>query len=453
MSGKQARLAGVLAQPPLPITFAKWQRDMCDGWFASDAAFLTYIVQRQLVLPQHLTDTLVLRAAAVFAKYGVASAPCRCSQCGSNLHLKVTATAEGTKALFMCASNGKRHPHPYLNSHGFLKRVPVASWMPFLHFFNALRVGTMSFKGITENFQVLYGNISRNTLHDWRVIYQSALGIALDLSGARVLGTAEATVVFDETVVGVHKEDGWSFESKGISKRGARQSRTTPRRTATLVKKGILKRLPARTVYNTQRVSASSHKLIMKKPSSSCVTVKKPAGAVIKKPAANMKNNGKWFWIAVEVGKGNTVFTHSGKTKRITYRILPRAADAQEHKPRGVGEISDTLTALVSKKALLVHDGWTSSVQAVRELGYRSAPPVIHELCYRDNATGFHTNDAESENARLKGWSRQRYGRIQLNKDEMDEYMSYVNLGDSASIVLKGLALSNGAAVRNRPIA
>ena len=282
-------------------------------------------------------------------------------------------------------------------------------------------------------------------------MYQDCLGCALVRLDALVVGRGGETVVVDETVVGLNEEDGWATDTKGISKRGARQARLNRQgRTAMLVKKGVLKRAPARTIYRTQEIVKNSSSLRLK-PVAANTTMKmskKPA-VILKKPSANLKNNGKWLWLAVEVGKGNVAYTHKEKTKRFAYRLLPRRADAKDGAPRGSEEISGTLHAHVAKQAFLVHDGWSSTVSAVEALGYRSAPPVVHEDGYRDRKTGFHTNDVESENARLKLWNRHRYGKLQLNRQELDEYVFYANIGGSMSDVLGGLAVSNGGAVRN----
>ena len=69
---------------------------------------------------------------------------------------------------------------------------------------------------------------------------------------------------------------------------------------------------------------------------------------------------------------------------------------------------------------------------------------------YRDKETGFHTNDAESENARLKQWNRHRMGQLRIFKEDMDEYMFYINYGTSMSVVMEGLGAANGGAVRNK---
>ena len=117
-----------------------------------------------------------------------------------------------------------------------------------------------------------------------------------------------------------------------------------------------------------------------------------------------------------------------------------------------LSEIRDTIQSRIVKKTTIVHDGWLPTESAVTELGYKHPPSVKHDKGYRDPKTGFHTNDAESENARVKGKNRVRYGKLQLNEQELAEYVFYVNLGKSMSKVLEGLALSNGGVVKNTPI-
>ena len=287
------------------------------------------------------------------------------------------------------------------------------------------------------------GNLSKNTFTKWRTLYQTALGTALDVLKLRQVGGRGITVVVDETVVGVHAEDGWASQTQGVNKGGSKPSRTSRRTTKKLVKKPVLKMLPARTIFRTQRTERRTYKL-QKKPSA-CLR-KKPSSAtspVVKKPAANLKTAGRWLWLAIETAKGRRVLTHADHTKRIAFRLLPRKADAAQKKPRGLNEITNTLRAHVAKGSMLVFDGWTSTKTAVEQLGYKHAPPVKHDSVYRDPTTGFHTNDAESENARLKSWSRRRYGRLNLSEAEMCEYVYYVNAGASMPCVLRGLAASN----------
>jgi hypothetical protein len=68
---------------------------------------------------------------------------------------------------------------------------------------------------------------------------------------------------------------------------------------------------------------------------------------------------------------------------------------------------------------------------------------------YRDPTTGFHTNDAESENSRLKKWSRHRYGKLNITTNEMNEYVFYSNVGSGLFDILKGMAVGGGGLCRN----
>ena len=63
-----------------------------------------------------------------------------------------------------------------------------------------------------------------------------------------------------------------------------------------------------------------------------------------------------------------------------------------------------------------MHDACFPTSQALEALGFKSAPPVSHAKGFRTEQRksrfGWHTNDAESENARCKGQQRSRDGKI-----------------------------------------
>ena len=101
-----------------------------------------------------------------------------------------------------------------------------------------------------------------------------------------------------------------------------------------------------------------------------------------------------------------------------------------------------------------------SACAAVRRLGYRHTRPVQHRVTFRDAETGFHTNDVESENNRIKRFLRKRYGYLKLgrykqidNDTALDlyEYVFYVNIGSQMSDVMKALAASVVADVETGP--
>lgn len=326
--------------------------------------------------------------------------------------------------------------------------------MPFLHLMNMLRLQE-SWKKIQNELEAAYG-VTKKCLLPWRLLYQGALGSELSTGGPFMVGGPNCTVVCDETVVGVDNEDGWSAFTRGVNKKGNPQIRGSRQNKARhLVRKGALKQLPARTVYKGQRIQKRTS--VLKETAearkerlaySRQVVRKKPAALMEKK--ANLKNAGRWLWFGILVGQGSTVCTHSNGLKRVAFRLLPHKILAQNNKPRGLGEITDTLRLYVRKGSFLVHDAWSSTIAAVKRLGYKSPPAVRHDRNYRDSATGFHTNDAESENARIKSWSRSRYGHLHLNENELHEYVYYINIGNSLTAVMAGLAKHGGGKAANQ---
>ena len=87
-------------------------------------------------------------------------------------------------------------------------------------------------------------------------------------------------------------------------------------------------------------------------------------------------------------------------------------------------------------------------------MGYKAAPPVNHSVGWRDNSTGFHSNDIESEFSRLKNLVRERYGRLsfqatlgtsgpeedeELDLGDLYEYAFRVNVGSSFEDVRRAL--------------
>ena len=399
-------------------------------------------------MPDKISDSCTLRAIAVYTRFGVVSSIAKCCECGGPAVLQESCSNRTKSYAYACKTMNHHHMKEAVNTSGFLTQVPINSWMPFLHMTNMLRLG-YAYDDLVKELEAGYGSMSHHTLVRWRRLYQESLREGLVKLDAFMVGGKTYTAVCDETVVGVHADDGWNFEAKGINKRGGTQKRKRPwATTKKLLKKGVLKRLPARTYYKTQKVM--KYKLATPKKKVKKTINKKRGQKVVKRPAANLKNNGKWLWLCVEVGKGKQVLTHGDRNKRVTYRLLPRSAEAEEYKPRGFVELRSTLQGCVRKRTFLVFDGWHATNQAVQDLGYDCADPVVHEDGWRDTKTGFHTNDVESENQRVKGWSRKRYGRLNINSHEMDEYIFYTNVGTDMVAVMKGLAYANGGVACNR---
>ena len=86
----------------------------------------------------------------------------------------------------------------------------------------------------------------------------------------------------------------------------------------------------------------------------------------------------------------------------------------------------------------------------MKSMKYKAAPPVNHSLGFREVSSGFHSNDIESEFARMKTWRRQRYGRLATKglgpetDGDMYEYVFYVNIGSGIDAVLRAVRAYEG---------
>ena len=110
-----------------------------------------------------------------------------------------------------------------------------------------------------------------------------------------------------------------------------------------------------------------------------------------------------WLWVGVTCGRGKELHTHENKHKPVTFRLLPPHDFAMDGKTRGWKEIREALhEGIHKKKTELVFDKWQGILAACKQAGYAFAPPVNHSLCFRDHNSGFHSNDLESENNKIK---------------------------------------------------
>ena len=201
---------------------------------------------------------------------------------------------------------------------------------------------------------------------------------------------------------------------------------------------------------------------------------KKPAGKA--GTSKDPRTNFRWLWLGIAVGKGKKRYTHSNGLKRIAFEWLPSKELAPKGGPRGSRSMKGVVKRHVKQKSFCVFDGWFVSKALCVSLGYKHAPPAKHDAGWRDRRTGYHSNDAESENARLKSWLRGRYTKLSLtftkkaqeveyaktdeeapNLDpsvlpDMYEYLHYINVGKTMDIVMKSVALAaGGCAQRANP--
>jgi hypothetical protein len=104
-------------------------------------------------------------------------------------------------------------------------------------------------------------------------------------------------------------------------------------------------------------------------------------------------------------------------TTRISFTWLPDSLVTPTGKSRGTDEMAAALKCCVRQRSLVVHDCWWATAAALTKLNYEQAPAVNHSKGFREHVdgqrSGWHSNDAESEFARLKHFVRARFGRLQ----------------------------------------
>lgn len=154
------------------------------------------------------------------------------------------------------------------------------------------------------------------------------------------------------------------------------------------------------------------------------------------------------MWAAVLVGHGKEQFTHENGKKRFTFKLLPNATLAPEGKPRGITSFKNAIADRVRVGSFVDFDKWMASAAAIKALSYKHAPPINHTFSFRDRMTGFHSNDIESEFARVKRCLRERHGRLTLAggstrteamEGDLYAYMFYINNTNDMKTVVKAM--------------
>jgi transposase-like protein len=464
--GQRADSRGFFGMPsPQAISLDEFQRSVDDSWFTSTSAFIARALTSRVEFPSSFPDSPVTRGVILWSSFGMVPIYTKC-ECGQKVKLKCYQEADrcSLKLSWECCSGGHKSGHfrQTLHGVGILENVNVSSWTALLHMIVLLRANTR-WVNIESEMLDAYGISDHHTLRDWRRRYQDNLRRSLNARDALCIGGDKQTVVWDETIIGEHK---------GINT-GSGRTRSSSRSTHAVAAR-VLRRLPGRTVWKQvcKRRAANMKKpaaSVSKRPSG-CIKrpaafiSKRPAGA-IKRPAGgrDLRRTGRWLWMAVSVGCGKELYTHENQKKRVTFELLPRPEDAPQGKPRGLRSMAPVIKRHIKAKSFCIFDGWRTSKRAALDLGYRFAPPVNHSQGWRDRATGYHSNDIESENSRFKSWLRARYTKLRLaltactegGDDEVDEvksmdaldlyeYVHYVNIGGAMSDVASSFVTAAG---------
>ena len=128
------------------------------------------------------------------------------------------------------------------------------------------------------------------------------------------------------------------------------------------------------------------------------------------------------------------VFTHKNQTKRVAAVLLPGSRSALQGKPRGTQQLKKVIKHHIKPGTKPVTDGWAPSASVVNSLGHFDEHAVVNHSKEWRNEDGYHTNDIESENNRLKTWARRRWGRLPPKcTDEMLMEYTSVRLSSASS--------------------
>ena len=122
--------------------------------------------------------------------------------------------------------------------------------------------------------------------------------------------------------------------------------------------------------------------------------------------------------------------------------------------------VQKALTEIFQERVRLgskvVCDEWKATPVAVKSSGSDILGTVVRERTFRNPMTGYHSNDAESEVARLKFFLRSKYGRVRATnarsptaKDaalqlNIAEYVFYTNVGRHMSDIMKAFRHTGG---------
>ena len=145
------------------------------------------------------------------------------------------------------------------------------------------------------------------------------------------------------------------------------------------------------------------------------------------------RQNGRWLWAAVLVGKGNEVYTHANGKTKFTSRLPPNRAELQNGKPKGYETIRNTLASVSPRVPSSSRTNGPRQSRLTR-------PAANNELESCDLAKKFHSNDITYENERLKAWASHRYNKLQLSDLDLHEYAFHVNAASAMADVTAAMS-------------
>ena len=121
-------------------SFIDFQQGVCEEWFQSDTH---YMLQRQVLDEDGQNVSLTLRSIAVFLRTGIILGMHKCAECSGQTRLECSKSSSdgGFRYRWTCRTSGHKRMNHSVNSCGFLSKVNINNWMPFLRIMNMLCLG------------------------------------------------------------------------------------------------------------------------------------------------------------------------------------------------------------------------------------------------------------------------------------------------------------------------
>ena len=155
--------------------------------------------------PDKMTDSLTTRGVVLCMHFQCVEVPGTCEICGSKLHLYHHTTGNRPRFEWGCSQGGRKNGHSLIATKGcgVFAFTDPSNWVPLMHFIVLLK-NNDRYSTVLREMRAMYGLTDR-ILATRKRAYQSSLRTAVFSLGLHVIGGDEETVVFDETMMGVHR--------------------------------------------------------------------------------------------------------------------------------------------------------------------------------------------------------------------------------------------------------
>ena len=272
------------------------------------------------------------------------------------------------------------------------------SWFGFLQFVVMMKAD-YRFKTIVQEIRDCCG-VTKSYVVKWRVKYQTCSARYLEeADGLQVGQSKEEIIAVDESattrdMMKTSKPPGFKIKRTRVGSHGKNPN--------------VKARLPGKTLWKKPAMQKKPAQRVLRKP------------AMLKRPAKkgrvagtdrDRRSNSNWLWAAVECGqKGGPKKSRKLGNERVAMVLLPRKADAPPTGSRGTESLTIAMNRHIPSGNYIVADDWLATPPAMEAAGSRTYGSADRTENWRNPETEVHSNDAESEFARLKFFLRSKYG-------------------------------------------